>query len=202
MTGKEYNNQFSQEELENEIWKDVPDFEGYYQVSSLGRVKSLYRYSLFYKTMKSGKNFLIKRFSKEKILCPCCSDGDSRFFINLSKGGKEKLKRIHQLVAIVFLGDFYKDGLEICHNDGNNQNNRLINLRWDTHINNCEDMAKHGTILRGSRVNGSKLTEQQVIEIRQLHGQNYSNKEIAEIFKHSRRNINDIVLKRSWAWLE
>ena len=92
-----------------EIWKDVPGYEGLYQVSNWGQVKSL-------------------KFGKERILKP---SANSRGYLRvaLSKDGKAKTYRIHQLVAMVFL-DHQPDGMNIVinHLDNNPLNNKLDNL--------------------------------------------------------------------------
>ena len=104
-----------------EIWKDIPGYEGLYQVSNLGNVKSLDRI-VFNKGNKSlqkikGKN-LSKGTSKEKY-----------FKVNLSKEGKLKSFTVHHLVAITFLGHIPSHNkLVVNHIDFNRRNNNIKNL--------------------------------------------------------------------------
>lgn len=105
-----------------EIWKNVKDFEGYYKVSNLGRVKSLERKV---KTGIKHNEFVIK---KGKLLNNTLLN-TGYYQVNLSKNGKTKKKQVHRLVAEAFLENpnNYK---EINHKDENKQNNKVENLEW------------------------------------------------------------------------
>lgn len=99
-----------------EIFRDIPGYEGNYQVSNLGRVKSLDR-------------LVGSRSIKEKILKPNVSSR-GYFCVNLCNEGKVKAKTVHQLVAMTFLNhtpDGYK--LVVDHKDNDKLNNRLSNLQ-------------------------------------------------------------------------
>jgi len=92
-----------------EIWKAIPGYEGSYQVSNWGNVKSL-------------------KFAKERILKPgVYTDGYLK--VSLSKDGKQRTYKVHQLVAMVFLGHI-RNGHEtvVNHIDNNQLNNHLNNL--------------------------------------------------------------------------
>ena len=105
---------------ENEIWKDIPNYEGYYQASNLGRVKSLDRA----RTCKSGEGKLLKG----KMLNPVMNNGYKQ--VRLAMKGRKKTFRFSQLVAMAFLGhkpDGHK--LVVDHIDGNRLDDRLENLR-------------------------------------------------------------------------
>ncbi len=120
MNGTEYNNQFTQEELKSEIWKDVVGYEGLYKVSNLGRVKSLDRVV----TCKDGKRQLYKgkfiKFDKNR---------GNYVYANLCKNGIRKNKSIHQLVAQAFIPN--PNNLpEVNHIDEDKSNNRVDNLEW------------------------------------------------------------------------
>ena len=104
----------------DEIWKDIKDYEGLYQVSNWGRVKS-------FDTYKKGKNGSI-RFYKGKILkLKTNKDGYSQ--IGLWKNGKRKYFLVHRLVAEAFISN--TDNLPcVNHKDENKQNNVVSNLEW------------------------------------------------------------------------
>ena len=106
-----------------EIWKDIPEFEGKYQASNLGRIKSLERYVETY----NGKNHC-KKHIKEKILSSC-KRKNGYLAVGLSKNGKTKTFLIHILVMRTFNG---YSNLEIDHRDCNKQNNCLSNLEYVT----------------------------------------------------------------------
>ena len=118
-----------------EIWKDIPDYEGYYQVSNLGRVKSLPR---------KTNNQYGSRTIKERIL----KTGISRGYLTtaLYKDGKRKAFTIHQLVAMAFLNHTpcgYK--IVVDHIDNNPKNNRVDNLQLTNPRHNCSKDRKNVT---------------------------------------------------------
>ena len=98
-----------------EIWKDVPGYEGLYQVSNYGRVLSLYRYR------KKSQNIL-KTFTRKT----------GYIAVTLQKNGKRETKLVHQLVALCFI-DNPNNYPIINHKDENPSNNRVDNLEWCTH---------------------------------------------------------------------
>lgn len=115
-------------EYEKEVWKDVDGYKGIYQVSNLGRIKSLDRCYI----MKNG----VKRKAKGRILAQYF-DGKKRYFqVTLSKKGKSKMLLVHRLVAFAFVKG-YKKGLEVDHKDCNCTNNNCNNLRW---VNRSQNM--------------------------------------------------------------
>ena len=105
-----------------EIWKDVVGYEGLYQVSNLGRTKSLDR------IVSTGKGM---RKHHGKILIQQL-DGQKHYFqVSLSKNGKVKKIQVHCLVAQTFIPN-PKNKPEVNHIDGNKQNNNVTNLEWVT----------------------------------------------------------------------
>lgn len=97
-----------------EVWKDVKGYEGKYQVSNLGRVKSL--------------NY--HRSGKERLLS-LAHDKDGYLYVCFHKNGKQKLYKVHRLVAIAFIPN--PDNLPcVNHKDENPSNNRVENLEWCT----------------------------------------------------------------------
>ena len=128
-----------------EEWRDVVGFEGIYQISNFGRVRSV----------KTNK---IKKQTIDKV--------SNRPYLSLWKKNKSTLCRPHKLVMEAFVS-VRPEGMECCHNDGNPQNNHWSNLRWDTPKNNHADKVKHGTTNRGEQCGTAKLTLEQVRAIRQ-----------------------------------
>ena len=112
---------------DEEIWKDVPNFEGLYQVSNLGRVKSLV------KLLKIKGGALRK--TNEKILKPFLN-ADGYSVITLYKNRKRKFYLAHRLIWETFNGEVPK-GYEINHISECKTDNRLSNLNLLTHKANC-----------------------------------------------------------------
>lgn len=135
-------------ENSNEIWKDIKEYEGIYQVSNLGRVKSLSR---FHKT--DERYSLIGYTSKERILKPG-TDGWGYLYVALSKDKKRKNKRIHRLVAETFIPNI-KNLQQVNHIDGNKKNNKVDNLEWCTYGHNEKEAYRLG--LKQSRIKGKPL---------------------------------------------
>lgn len=122
-----------------EIWKDIRDFEGFYQVSNLGRVRSVERAVL----TSSGH----KRNYKSKILSSP-KDSVGYHVVTLSRMGETKSFKVHNLVANYFLKP-KPAGYEVCHRDGDPSNNAANNLRWGTHKSNMEERSLHGNAGKG-----------------------------------------------------
>ena len=122
-----------------EIWKDIPGYEGLYQASTCGRIKSLPHY-----TMSSvGKK---RKFESRIISQRSVAQGYLQ--VTLYKSGKSKQCLVHRLILITFTSD--KQGLEVNHKDENKTNNHLSNLEWVTSKENCN----YGT--RNMRLSASK----------------------------------------------
>ena len=86
--------------------------------------------------------------------------------VTLTDGSKRPQLSVHRVVARTFLGECPM-GLHVLHNDGNKYNNNASNLRYGTPAENISDTARHGRRRFGERHPSSKLTERDVIEIRQ-----------------------------------
>ena len=127
-----------------EVWKGIPDWEGYYEVSDMGHVRSLPR--VLHRS-NGYQQTIFGRLLKPRV----SAYGHLR--VALCRPGRREDKCIHQLVLTAFVGPC-PDGCEACHNDGDHQNNRLSNLRWDTHAANMADTARHG-VRRGYKVRRS-----------------------------------------------
>lgn len=103
-----------------EIWKDITDYKGLYQVSNLGRIKSLE------KIVNANFKFGSTHIYKEKILKPF-KDGRGYLKVKLYKNNKGKTISIHKIVVQEFIG---KRKLTVNHKDKNKNNNKLENLEY------------------------------------------------------------------------
>lgn len=109
---------------------------------------------------------------------------------------------VHRLVLQAFVGDC-PDGYECRHfPDGNRKNNNLRNLSWGSKLENAADKHSHGTTARGERTPSSKLTEGQVIAIREKHAsRQFSQTELAHQYGVTQANVSEIVRRRTWTHL-
>ena len=131
-----------------EEWRDIPGYEGQYQASSLGRIRSLDREIL----MKNG----IKRSLKGHLLTP--SRSKTRPYLATRLGRCVSPIEVHRLVALTFIGPCPKN-CEVLHNNGDPLDNRPENLRYDTHSENLRDIYLQGRKRK-------KLTAEDVHQIR------------------------------------
>jgi hypothetical protein len=120
----------------NEIWKDIPGYEGLYQVSNIGRVKSLKR------TFFSGKNLQIRKTYEENILAPRFYKKGYVYF-GLSKDGVVKKLKAHRLVALAFIPN-PENKPDIDHINTIPGDNRVSNLRWATKSENQRNVITLG----------------------------------------------------------
>lgn len=112
--------------------------------------------------------------------------------------GKKYRGAVHRLVLETFVGPC-SNGMRACHRDGNRSNNCLNNLRWDTPKNNAKDRKRHGISYEGENNFKAKLTENEVLEIRELHSTGrYSQEKLAVKFGVNQTMISGIVRKQFW----
>lgn len=113
--------------MEEEIWRDIKGFEGKYQISNLGNIKSL-------NYMRTGKEKLLKKGI----------NGRGYYFVNVTKNNKYKNLLMHQEVAKAFIKNEDSKKTDINHKDGNKLNNNVSNLEWCTRSENILHAYKNG----------------------------------------------------------
>ena len=134
-------------EVENEIWRNISDYPNY-QVSNLGRVKSMER------KIKCNKGYRIVR---ERILKPY-KDKGGYLMVSLWREGKMKKILVHRLVASAFVQNNSLFNNEINHKDENKSNNCAENLEWCEHIHNI-NYGTHNERVRKSNTNNPKKSK-------------------------------------------
>lgn len=124
-----------------EQWLPVVGFEGLYEISDWGRVKSVERKVWF--VNRWGQD--TQRIVPERIRELSVNPNGGHLELTLHREGKRRHRFVHQLVLDAFVGP-YPDGLDqVRHLDGDPTNNRLDNLRYGTAAENVADMLRHGT---------------------------------------------------------
>lgn len=138
-----------------EKWKDIKGYEGYYQVSDKGRVRSLDRY--INDTTRCRTQFIKGRLIK------LCDNGKGYKQVHLSKNKKRKMFYAHRLVAKHFLKNYAED-LDINHKDFDRSNNDLANLELVTVKQNINYSIKHGRYERAiAEYRNRRLTERKLL---------------------------------------
>lgn len=123
--------------MTNEEWRPVVGYEGLYEVSDCGRVRSLDRVV----PTVNGRTYRLRG-----VLLKSWSGATQHGHrtVSLSAGGVEKVRLVHQLVLESFVGPRPAPGMHCCHFNGDPADNRVSNLRWDTPTANQLDKVRHG----------------------------------------------------------
>ena len=171
-----------------EVWKDIPGYEGLYQVSSRGRVRSLPRVVPVYDRVRQVS---YARSCPGKILRQAVCDRAGHVSVQLGKHCRGI--PVHQLVMLAFHG-FPPPGTEARHLNGNPKDNRPENLKYGTHSENMIDMYRDGK----GRIS---LTPEAVQQIRFGLACGWSVKELAGLYGVSDSCIRHIRGRRRYAWV-
>lgn len=166
----------------DEIWKDIPDYEGIYQVSNLGRVKSFKR--------------------NKEIILKLCKDKEGYLHVSLYKNKNVKSHTIHRLVLFSFKPKEYFENCVVNHKDGNKSNNTLDNLEWCTITENNQHACDIGLKIgcKGEKNGSTKLKENQIRKIRlDYKNKIFNQTELSKIFNVSITTIGNIVKNKTWS---
>lgn len=191
-----------------EVWKDISNYEGYYQVSNKGRVKRLSSTVVMRNQFCSWEQSL-----KEYIFTPCLdSKGYPQVVLSI---GEKRTARVHRLVAEAFLPEPTEAVKEECksagldyvlvnHKDSNRSNNNVENLEWTTPLGNILHCHEQGNAnkeaIQGENSYCHILSEEDVSNILDLLGKGVSQQTIADAFGVKQITISNIKTGRSWAW--
>lgn len=165
-----------------EIWKPITGYEGWYSVSSLGRIRRE-------KSHRGNFTSILKNL--------CISDRYYR--VVLWKDSKRKHKYVHLLVAEAFIGPKPK-GYDCNHKDGDKSNCRLSNLEYITSTENARHAWRTGLYKKpcGIKNPAAKLTEKEVLEIREKHSKGICDTRLAKEYGVHHSNIYLIVTRKKW----
>ncbi|MCP4540418.1 MAG: hypothetical protein GY832_25040 [Chloroflexi bacterium] len=144
------------------------------------------------------------KFGKCRLLKPVLNNRGYHI-VGLCRDGKRHIQRVHALVLMTFVSP-RPEGEEACHWNGCQTDNRLVNLRWDTHKNNYADAVRHGTSHigvgspPGEAHSTAKLTEADVYEIRRRHAAGgITQAALASEYPVSRKQIANIIHRKRWS---
>lgn len=163
-----------------ELWKDIPDYEGLYKASDLGRIKSSPKHT-----------YLFFRILKQKI-------NNDYLIVNLCKDKKVKTKKVHRLIGLTFIPN-PENKPHINHKKGIKKDNRANQIEWNTIKEN--NIHAYETGLKKPKkskdCNFSKLTAAEIKEIKE-NKNNLNQRELGELYNVSQSNISYILNNKTW----
>src|SRR5258707_113471 len=168
--------------MDIERWLPVPGYEGLYDVSDRGNVRS------HHKTKGRRKNGM--------LMAPAMSAG--HLMVSLVRDKKRRSWPVHQLVLMAFAGP-RPAGMESLHGPGGNLDNRLSNLRYGTSKENKADQVRDGVANRGERCGTVKLTEAIVLECRRRYAAGETQTALAAEFGIRPSSMSQVITGDTWA---
>ncbi len=138
------------------MWKAIPGYEGAYEASDFGEIRSLIAPSSNGRVLRKTPKLLSQRSPRH--------DGYKTVAL-YDEDGKSKTHFVHSLVALTFIGP-RPFSMECCHVNGNCGDNAATNLYWGTPQSNQQDRLKHGTDTRGTKHPNAKLSDPLALEVK------------------------------------
>lgn len=173
-----------------EIWRNVNGYEGLYEVSNLGRVRSLDRIVF----RKDGRETTFYG----KIMSSRSTTTSKYIYVDLCKDGIRKHYTVHSLVARAFIGD-YKRPYEVNHIDGDITNNSVDNLEIVTHLENIQHSIRYGRKRDcGENHVNAKISNVQASEMRAMWNNGMRQVDIGKVFGVSNKLVNRIVNNKGY----
>lgn len=172
-----------------EMWNDIPGYEGLYQASNLGKIRSL-----DHTTIVNCRDGSVRiRHVKGRIIKPSKRNAYGHIGVCLVIDGKQKTMDVHTLVMLTFVGPRPK-GLVIRHLNDEPSDNQLTNLSYGTPKQNIIDAYTNGSKTK-------KFDISNVLEIKKLLKGGMKNTDIAWLYGVGKDTISDIKCGRSFGWL-
>jgi len=170
----------------SEEWRPVVGYEGWYDISNLGRVRRA----------REGHRTFVGRILKPS------PDRGGYLQVYLVRDSKKHTSPVHRLVGNAFFGEL-PTGMQTNHINGNKNDNSVQNLEYVTPSQNMQHAFASGlkAALRGSDNGNSKLSEEQVLEIKNELSNGKSIREIALNVNISKSSVFSIKHRISWGWL-
>lgn len=169
-----------------ERWLPIPGYEGFYEVSDLGRIRSLRHMTRC--GWRGGH--LLKPFP----------DSDGYLRVNLSRDGViARLQPVHRLVLLAFTGPPPTPDHECCHGPGGKLDNRPANLSWGTRLDNSDDKRRDGTMACGEKQGNARFTQSDIEDMRRRYAAGESQSSIARSYDTPQMVIRRIITGEAWS---
>lgn len=162
----------------DETWKPCPDFEHWYEVSNLGRVRSSAR-------------------GETRILA-LGTDSSGYLTVAMNKNGRRTTRTVHRLVCRAFHGEPRPSGQEAAHLDGNRANAVATNLEWVSKAQNIAHKKTHGTFQEGEKCPSALITADQARSIKDMLRAGQKVSWIAQQIGCSYDIVREIQRERTW----
>lgn len=176
--------------MQGEVWKDIPGYEGLYQASNMGRVRSLPRVVDRGRWGAVDHPGGLKKPTKRR---------DGYYHLWLVRDGRRRDFTMHRLIARTFLSD--SPHMEhVRHLNGHKWDNRAANLAYGTARENAEDQLRYCE--PGQNPRGWKLTASDVREIRERLARGETNCAIRKDYGVTDVTISNIKLGRTYRWVK
>jgi len=185
-----------------ESWREIPGYEGFYDVSNCGRVRSKDRIVEF--TKSNGTQ--VEMECEGIVLSPSYSGQYEYPSVSLRKNGDSETRYIHRLVAAIFIGKpegkigIGVDAWQVNHIDGDPENNHVSNLEWCKPQENIDHSWDLGNYPLGENHPQSELTEQDVRIARRLRREKeMTYGEISNVIGVSKSHTRRVIIGDYWA---
>lgn len=175
-------------------WRSVPGYEGEYEISDTGQIRSLDRRAMVgHGATRSVRGRLVTQSAHQH----------GYVVVSLQRDNKSRVFLVHRLVAMAFLGAIPEES-EVNHKDGDKRNNAVGNLEIVTRQENIDHAVRTGLIdNKGEKNATSRLTTCQVREIRSLHRDGWGGyKALGKRFGVPWGTVRNVVKRRTWGHVE
>lgn len=174
--------------MNNEQWRDIPGFEGYFQVSDMGGVRRIAHSD---------------QYRRKANLGPATFKPNKRGYweVMLARPKFRRLYLVHRVVMLAFVGPC-PEGLQVNHKNGDKRDNRLSNLEYVTGSENMRHASAMGKLNHaGMRGPSRKVSDQDVLLMRSLLRRGLTVKEVSQLSKLSISQVRRIQKGQSWQFV-
>lgn len=172
-------------------WREIPGCPGY-RAGSNGEIQS---------SLWPGKRLSQRAERPWKSIVARRNDKNGYMYVTMRVNCKHYTATVHSLILRAFIGE-RPNGMDACHTNGCRTDNRIQNLRWDTRKNNNLEKSSHGTQVHGEQHPVSKLTDEIVMQMRQMRVAGMSFQKIANRVGVNLNTAWNAVTGRTWKHLE